>query len=839
MTLNEAVFITVPLVAFLCNLFLFLTLLSAKKSRLIYSFLGLLTAFMLWTAGSLFMRLSLYPGVDFWWDVSIVGIASVPLTYYLFMFHYTEQKGYLVKNIWIAVSAVMIILAGADVFVGHPTITVVDGEQIFQYHTHWSAVFAILYASAIFLSIIPMVRSSLKNDEIPSSQFTPLMIGVGFLFVGVVVDMIPTMSTLPNDTMACMLNAICMYYALYKKRLFRLTQLASRGPTYLISGIVTAGMLLPVFDKIESFFSVSFPEFSRYTGLIAAAVFALCMLLVFDALRFLSKKLFVKKEQRMELLVKDFSMAVNRTLHLDEIMEVYRDLLRDSMPGGNAFICIRNKARSAYEIAYSIDPMERREISIPYENPMIAWLEKNGSGARYTDFTRTSTYRSMWETEKQLLESLHISLILPICCDGDLVGFTLFQDRGKKRPFTSAEISYLESTASVLSIAVKNATLYDTINREARLDSLTELYNRRSFIEILRNDFEKARGDAVSLILFNMDDFKLYNELYGGESGDKMLRDFADILRNEFAHIGTAARYGGKEFAVILPFCDTASAYGHAQRVKEELQRRLAASGEKVSRFLTFSAGICTYPVSAATAEQLLSYANMAVDAAKKKGKNRILVYSRSIGSPDCEEKVQDKLSTGQEYMSTIYALTAAIDAKDHYTFSHSQNVSSLSVQLGEAYGLDREHLEIIRQAGLLHDIGKIGIPDAVLCKTSRLTPEEYEIMKQHVERSIAMIRHLPSLDYVIPVVIGHHERWDGKGYPRGISGESIPIGARCMAIADSFDAMVSRRTYKEPMPLEGALEEIQRNLGTQFDPELGQLFVRLVREGKIKYTTA
>ncbi|MCF0143402.1 MAG: HD-GYP domain-containing protein, partial [Parasporobacterium sp.] len=187
------------------------------------------------------------------------------------------------------------------------------------------------------------------------------------------------------------------------------------------------------------------------------------------------------------------------------------------------------------------------------------------------------------------------------------------------------------------------------------------------------------------------------------------------------------------------------------------------------------------------------------------------------------------------ELYSTIYALTAAIDAKDHYTFNHSQCVSKYAVHLAELAGLPADHVEIIRQAGLLHDIGKIGIPDAILSKEDRLTDDEFNIMRQHVERSIEMIRHLPSLDYVIPVVIGHHERYDGKGYPRGIKGEYIPVGARVLAIADAFDAMVSRRAYKTKMPVDKALEEIERNAGTQFDARLAMLFIEGVQTGAIQ----
>lgn len=174
-----------------------------------------------------------------------------------------------------------------------------------------------------------------------------------------------------------------------------------------------------------------------------------------------------------------------------------------------------------------------------------------------------------------------------------------------------------------------------------------------------------------------------------------------------------------------------------------------------------------------------------------------------------------------EEYAPTIFALTAAIDAKDHYTFNHSQNVAEYSTALARAIGLNADHVKIIYEAALLHDIGKIGIPEHILTKPGRLTPEEYSIMQKHVENSVAMIRHLPSLDYVIPAAIGHHERWDGKGYPRRIAGEDIPLSARCLAIADAFDAMTTARSYKPAMPVEFAIAEIERGAGTQFDPKL------------------
>ena len=157
------------------------------------------------------------------------------------------------------------------------------------------------------------------------------------------------------------------------------------------------------------------------------------------------------------------------------------------------------------------------------------------------------------------------------------------------------------------------------------------------------------------------------------------------------------------------------------------------------------------------------------------------------------------------------------------------------ATSLASEMGLDEEFVEIIRQAALMHDVGKIGIPEQILSKPGRLTEEEYEIMKGHVESSIEIIRHLPSLNYVIPAVIGHHERYDGKGYPRRIAGEDIPLSARILGISDAFDAMISKRCYKQAQPLEKVLGILREEAGKQFDPNLVPIFIQAIENGKIK----
>lgn len=249
---------------------------------------------------------------------------------------------------------------------------------------------------------------------------------------------------------------------------------------------------------------------------------------------------------------------------------------------------------------------------------------------------------------------------------------------------------------------------------------------------------------------------------------------------------------------------------------------------------ITVSAGISAAPYAAKNVKELMENVDLAVYHVKHSGKNGIQVFDTMFRNNDKNAHAKNHAHIYKEYESTIYALTAAIDAKDHYTFSHSTNVAYYATALAKALGMNEDMIEIIRQAALLHDVGKIGIPESVLNKAGSLTDEEYEMIKGHVEASIDIIRHLPSLDYVIPAVIGHHERYDGKGYPRRIAGEDIPLTARILCVADSFDAMTSVRCYKKAFPVKVAREKLIQDAGKQFDTELVRKFVECLDNGKI-----
>jgi HD-GYP domain-containing protein (c-di-GMP phosphodiesterase class II) len=181
--------------------------------------------------------------------------------------------------------------------------------------------------------------------------------------------------------------------------------------------------------------------------------------------------------------------------------------------------------------------------------------------------------------------------------------------------------------------------------------------------------------------------------------------------------------------------------------------------------------------------------------------------------------------------MGLLHSLTSAVDAKDPYTCGHSERVALLSRTLAQRAGLSEHEVERIYMAGLLHDVGKIGVPEVVLQKTGKLTPEEFEQIKKHPEIGARILRDVPQLEDILPGVLHHHERYDGQGYPAGLAGENIPLMGRIICLADCFDAMTSSRTYRKALPLEVALTEIRRCAGTQFDPGLSEEFLKIDAE--------
>jgi HD-GYP domain-containing protein (c-di-GMP phosphodiesterase class II) len=218
--------------------------------------------------------------------------------------------------------------------------------------------------------------------------------------------------------------------------------------------------------------------------------------------------------------------------------------------------------------------------------------------------------------------------------------------------------------------------------------------------------------------------------------------------------------------------------------------------------------------------------ADIALVRAKHTARNSVNIYDPSI----CTDRQVDPQDIyhmlRNPNTAAIESLSAAVEARDRYTCGHSERVTQYALEIGRALGMDQQALNGLKIAGLLHDLGKIGVPDAILNKVGNLTYEEQQIVQLHPSIGESILRRTPHLDWVIPAVLFHHERWDGTGYPNGLAGDDIPLPARILAIADAFDAMISTRPYRQALSMQHALLELQVGAGKQFDPHLVELFV-------------
>jgi len=328
-------------------------------------------------------------------------------------------------------------------------------------------------------------------------------------------------------------------------------------------------------------------------------------------------------------------------------------------------------------------------------------------------------------------------------------------------------------------------------------DSLTGLYNRR-FIEEQMEWIDISRDLPLSVIMADVNGLKLTNDVFGHEEGDKLLKKTAEILKKNCRKDDIISRWGGDEFLILLP-------------------RTTAGNAEKIMRRIKNE---CSQVKSIKT--QLSIAMGCAVKRDASERLNHVI--------KEAEERMyRQKLMEGKSYRNALIStLLATLFVKSMETEEHAERLKNYCLTIGSKMGLSIKELDELSLLAVLHDIGKVGIKESVLQKAGPLTPEEWEEIKKHPEIGYRIAQNIPELSKIAEYILYHHERWDGKGYPRGLKAEEIPLLCRILAVGDAFDAMTSDRTYRKAMSKEMALEELKRNAGKQFDPEVVRIFLLL-----------
>jgi diguanylate cyclase (GGDEF)-like protein/putative nucleotidyltransferase with HDIG domain len=362
-------------------------------------------------------------------------------------------------------------------------------------------------------------------------------------------------------------------------------------------------------------------------------------------------------------------------------------------------------------------------------------------------------------------------------------------------------------------------------------DDLTRIANHRGFQQLYLDMFTEAERveQPLSLLMIDLDHFKRFNDAHGHTAGDKMLTESLDVMAGYLRMQDVIARFGGEEFVILLPGADML----HARQIAEWMRVNMEETyflGEEVlpNSKLTVSIGVASYPEMTHSRTDLMELADRALRKAKRSGRNRVEVYSTVLDGL-AHELEADEVT----HIHYVKSLMITLQAKDRYTYEHSERVTDYSVKIAERMGFLEEKLQWIRYGAFLHDIGKIEIDREILTKPGRLSNEEYEAIKKHPVLGARIVEPLDFLREALPIILYHHERIDGRGYPEGLTGDEIPIEARIVGVADAYDAMTSCRPYRSERDDERAVQELVRCAGTQFDEQVVLAFVKVIEEEK------
>lgn len=420
-------------------------------------------------------------------------------------------------------------------------------------------------------------------------------------------------------------------------------------------------------------------------------------------------------------------------------------------------------------------------------------------------------------------------VVVPLVSRGLSLGVLCLASAHSDFGTRSETLSLAQAIAAQMAVALENVRRYEDAQFLAERDSLTRLLNHRGISKRLEQEMARcaSSGATFGLVMIDVDNFKLFNDAYGHAVGDGALQALARVLNTSLRRSDAVARYGGDEFIAVLPDTSSEASVQLVERIRATLESTPFNVGGGRIVPIKMSYGIATYPNDGHKAAELLAAVDANLYRSKQRGGNIIT----SSGGDDFRPTLMGSFSV-------LDGLVTTVDRKDHYTRRHSDDVTELAVALASKIGLSVETQRSVRMAGLLHDIGKVGVPDHILGKPAELNDEERKVVRNHVTLGELIIQGIPNQEEVVGAVSSHHEQYDGKGYPRGLRGDNIPLLGRILAVADAYSAMTTDRPYRKALPAGEAKAELSRVAGTQLDPELVDAFLDALEENEVSSNT-
>ena len=674
----------------------------------------------------------------------------------------------------------------------------------------------------VLLSLASLIRSYSKSDDpIYRNRLIYLILGIVVLMVGSSINFTP-LGKYPIDIAANGITAMLIMYSILRYQLMDIRVVIRQGLVYSVPTIIIGATYFLIITLALNLFNIV----SGYEVFLLSLGVAVITALVAEPLReraqHIIDRMFFREKYDSWYMLQNLSSRVATVLDLYRITDLILTEVTSTLHIGKAAFLLKDEESSRFQLTAQIGLEDAINITIRAGHPLILRLSTHNGSITEHDIEVLPHFQSMWKSERQDLQKLDCELFIPIKVQSQLVGIFAVGSKRSEQAYTEEDKLTLSAIANQTAVAIENARLFTSEqNRRKEIDTLYDLSRQLVATDDLESVLQSVARHAVESIEVT------YSRVLTRESDGSYICQAIYPEKNLEGPLGL----GRVEPLIAEYFYNWI--IQHGQTVVLRVNNPEFHEEEKQALFLNHAGTICICPLIGA--DEIIGILILGEFHIVHEGPFSVtgvrLVNALATHSTTAIQRAMLHERLEENFLQTVVSLANAMDARDSYTRDHSQRMADIAARVGKEMDLTKKEIEALHWAAILHDIGKIGVPDEILNKKGPLTKKEWIIMKEHPIIGAQIVEPVKYLEAVSPIIRAHHERYDGTGYPYGLESEDIPLTSRILAVVDAYVAIRDERVYSKAHSHEEAVAELRRASGTQFDPRVVDVFCKTIHD--------